>query len=436
MTIFNANNTDLILGEYEEFDTISISEHKFALSQDERRRHIYAIGQTGTGKTTLLENLVLQDIYAGRGVTLIDPHGDIAHRIANSIPRHRLNDTVYFDAADRDHPIGFNPLSGVDSTHRELVASGIVAGFKGLWANSWGEWLEYLLKNSIMAILEYPAPGLSLAALPRFLQDTPFRNHVLKYVRDPEVRRFWENFFGELDQRQELERVSSTLNKAGKLTLSPTLRNILGQQRPGIDFKRVMDNNQILIINLSKGLLGADNSNLLGSLLVSHIVHLTMQRAAIPEEARIDHHLYIDEFQNFTTREFESILSEARKYRLCLTVAHQYLDQIDPVILKAVTGNVGTLAMFSLAAADALALEAEIAPVDATRLMSSKRGSFWVRYRKDGEHQEPRQIRGFPPVSDLDRNSLKRVINNARTRFATSRAKVEKQLAAWYANHK
>jgi type IV secretory pathway TraG/TraD family ATPase VirD4 len=328
MARFNHHSQDLIFGTYEEMGSISLSEHEFTLSQDERRRHVYAIGQTGTGKTTLLENLVLQDIYAGRGVTLIDPHGDIASRIANSIPRQRLNDTVYFDAADRDYPIGFNPLSGVDSIHRELVASGIVAGFKGLWANSWGEWLEYLLKNSLMAILEYPG-GLSLAALPRFLQDTAFRDHVLQSVTDPEVRRFWENFFGELDQRQELERVSSTLNKAGKLTLSPTLRNILGQRESGIDFRRVMDNGQILIINLSKGLLGADNSNLLGSLLVSHIVHLTMQRAAIPEEQRVDHHLYIDEFQNFTTREFESILSEARKYRLCLTVAHQYLDQID-----------------------------------------------------------------------------------------------------------
>ncbi len=287
-----------------------------------------------------------------------------------------------------------------------------------------------------MAILEYPAPGLSLAALPRFLLDHAFREHVLEYVTDPEIRRFWENFFGELDQRQELERVSSTLNKAGKLALSPTLRNILGQQKPGFDFKRAMDSKQILLVNLSKGLLGADNSNLLGSLFVSHLVHLTMQRAAIPESERIDHHLYIDEFQNFTTREFESILSEARKYRLCLTVAHQYLDQVDPSILKAITGNVGTLAMFSLAAADAQALKAEVAPVPAESLMISGRGKFWVRSRADGRYQDPHIVCGFPPVDEQSRNSLARVINNSRIRFATPRAQVEKKLAAWYDNYK
>jgi len=425
---------DLVFGAYEELGSVSIAWRQFTLSQAERRRHVYAIGQTGTGKTTLLENLILQDIHAGRGVTLIDPHGDIAYRVADAIPRARLNDTIYFDAADRDFPIGFNPLAGVGDGHRELVASGIVAAFKGLWADSWGEWLEYLLKNALMAILEHPG-GLSLAALPRFLLDAPFRETVTRHVNDPEARRFWENFFGELDQRQELERVSSTLNKAGKLTLSPTLRNILGQPASGIDFKRVMDNRQVLIVNLSKGLLGADNSNLLGSLLVSHIVHLTMQRAALPERQRVDHHLYIDEFQNFTTREFESILSEARKYRLCLTVAHQYLDQVDPVVLKAITGNVGTLVMFSLAAGDAQALAAEVAPVAADQLMRSPRGAFWVRYRKNGAYQEPCLVHGLPPADALLHNSHARVVNNARTRFATPRAKVEKRLAAWYTNH-
>ncbi len=417
------------------FGTFRVTDDVFALNQDDRRRHVYLIGQTGTGKTTLLEYLMLQDIHGGRGLCLIDPHGDLAHRIADAIPRCRLNDTVYFAPADRDFPIGFNPLAHVEPHERELVASGIVAGFKGLWINSWGEWLEYLLKNAIMAMLEYPAPGLSLAALPRMLLDAGFRDHVLQHCNDREVKQFWDNFFGELSQRAELERVSSTLNKAGKLTLSPTLRNILGQRRPGIDFKRVLDERQILIVNLSKGLLGADNANLLGSLIVSHMVRLTNQRAAIDEEARVDHHLYIDEFQNFTTQEFENILSESRKYRLCLTVAHQYVEQIDEAVLSAILGNVGTLGVFSVGAADAEKLEPEFAPVPADTLMTSSRGRFWVRYRKGGEYQNPHEIQVPLPTDEFCRGSLGRVVNNSRTRFASPRARVEKELEAWYQKH-
>jgi type IV secretory pathway TraG/TraD family ATPase VirD4 len=410
----------------------SHQEEYFSLTQDDRRRHVYVVGQTGTGKTTLLESLILQDIHAGRGVCLIDPHGDIADKIANSIPKNRTKHTVYFNPADRDFPIGFNPLSNVPEDQRELVASGIVSSFKGLWGDSWGEWLEYLLKNSIMAMLHYPAPGLSLVALPRFLSNSSFRESVLRYCDDPVVMDFWDNWFSELEHKEELTRVISTLNKAGKLSLSPTLRNILGQRTNGIDFARVMDDEQILLVNLSKGLLGADNSNLLGSLLVSHIVYHTMQRARILEHERVDHHLYIDEFQNFTTREFESILSEARKYRLNLTVAHQYLDQISPDVKRAVLGNVGTLAVFSVGASDAEHLALEFAPYRTDVLSKASRGECWIRFRKDGEYIEPQLVKTFPPRTELQRNSLDRIRRHSRERFSTDRAKVEASLRAFY----
>lgn len=390
------------------------------------------IGQTGTGKSTALENLILQDIHAGRGCTLIDPHGDIAERIANAIPRSRINETIYFDPADREHPIGFNPLADVAADERELVASSIVAAFKGLWIESWGEWLEYLLKNSLLALLEYPAPGLSLAALPRFLSNAEFRARVLRHCTDPVVREFWDDWFLELDKREELARVVSTMNKVGKLVLSPTLRNILGQRRSGFDFRRVMDERQILIVNLSKGRLGADNANLLGSLIVSHIVHQTMQRAGVPECERVDHHLYIDEFQNFTTREFESILSEARKYRLSLAVAHQYLDQLNPNVLKAVLGNVGTLAVFAIGATDAEGLALEFSPFRTDVLTTAGRGEAWVRYRNDGEYQSPKKVQTFEPADELQRSSLERVRRASRMRFARSRRNVEASLACFY----
>lgn len=396
----------------------------FTLSQDDRRRHVYVVGQTGTGKTTLLEALILQDIHHGRGVCLIDPHGDIAERIADSIPKKRINDTIYFDPSDREYPIGFNPLANVPPEERELVASSIVQAFKGLWIDSWGEWLEFLLKNSIMALLHYPAPGLSLVALPRFLSSAEFRAKVLKHCDDPVVMEFWDNWFNDLDRKEELSRVISTLNKAGKLSMPPTLRNILGQRTSGFDFKRAMDNQQIVIVNLSKGLLGADSSNLLGSLIVSHIVHVTMQRARIKEHERIDHHLYIDEFQNFTTREFESILSEARKYRLNLTVAHQYLKQINYRTLDAVLGNVGTLAVFSVGAGDAEALSLEFAPNRTDALTTTFRGECYVRFRRDGEYQRPEMVKTFPPAPSMSRDSLKRLRNLSRQRYATPRYKI------------
>lgn len=427
----------MVFEDHKRHSTLGIRDNSpsgefFTLTQDDRRRHVYVVGQTGTGKSTLLQSLILQDIHLGRGVCLIDPHGDIAERIVDSIPRERIKQTIYFDPADRDFPIGFNPLANVLPEQREQVASSIVQAFKGLWGDSWGEWLEFLLKNSIMAMLHYPAPGLSLVALPRFLSNPTYRTQVLKHCDDPVVMEFWDQWFSKIDQKEELARVISTLNKAGKLSLSPTLRNILGQRRNGIDFVRAMDEQKIVIINLSKGLMGADNSNLLGSLIVSHLVQAAMQRAGQKEEERVDHHLYIDEFQNFTTREFENILSEARKYRLNLSVAHQYLDQIRPDVLNAVLGNVGTLVVFSIGASDAEHLAMEFAPLRSDSLTKSSRGECHVRFRKSGAYLPPEIVKTLSLPSSLGRHSMKRVRNFCRERYGKRRGKVEKALAHFF----
>ena len=327
-----------------------------------------------------MQSLILQDIHLGRGVCVIDPHGDMAEEIANCIPRHRINDVIYFDAGDREHPIGFNPLSGWQNDgQKELVASQIVSTFKGLWRDSWGEWLEYLLKNTLLALLERRGVAISLLSIPRMLEDPEYRDHILAGVHDPVVKGFWQDYFGGFGSREQFERISSTLNKAGKLVLSPVLRNILGQKKSGFDMTRVMDDGKILIVNLAKGKIGEDNANFLGSLIVSDIVGRAMQRAHVAEDQRRDFHLFIDEFQNFTTDSFARIVSEARKYRLNLAIGHQNFDQISPRVLAAILKNTGTLAAFQVNFEDAEKLALSFRPILAGALAESQTGEFWCQ---------------------------------------------------------
>lgn len=401
------------------------------LTQDQRRRHLYTVGSTGAGKTTFLQSLILQDIHLGRGVCVIDPHGDLAEEIANCIPRHRMNDVIYFDAGDREYPIGFNPLAGWrESDRRELVASQIVATFKGLWRESWGEWLEYLLKNTLLAILERKGVAVSLLSIPRMLDDPAYREHILAGVHDPVVKGFWRDYFGGFANREQHERISSTLNKAGKFVLSPVLRNILGQTRSGFDMTRVMDEGKVLIVNLAKGRIGEDNANFLGSLIVSDIVGRAMQRADRPEELRRDFHLYIDEFQSLTTDSFATIVSEARKYRLALAISHQNFDQIHHKVLAAILKNTGTLAAFRVNFEDAQKLALSFRPVLAGALAESRTGEFWCQ-----SNGRVRQMKSIAPQeqSMLFRGSLQRVRANSRMRYAKPRHKVEAEFRKWWA---
>lgn len=401
-----------------------------ALDQETRRRHIYSIGSTGAGKTTFLQCLINQDIHAGRGMCLIDPHGDLAEDIIDNIPRHRINDVVYFDASDRDYPIGFNPLAGwVEDHERELVASQLVSTFKGLWSDSWGEWLEYLLKNTLMALLERRGVAVSLLSIMRMLEDAEYRTHILAGVRDPVVLGFWQDYFNGFDQREQHMRISSTLNKAGKLVLSQVLRNIVGQTKSSFDMTDIMDNSKILIVNLSKGKIGEDNANFLGSLLVSDIVGRAMKRANQKEHERTDFYLYIDEFQNFTTDSFASIVSEARKYRLSLNIAHQNFDQITPKVLSAIIKNTGTLAAFNVNFEDAEKLAANFHPIKPDALANSSTGEFWCRTSGQVE-----MVAGFAPVEQefLGRGSAGRVVRNTRRRYGQDKRCVQKDFEKWW----
>ena len=401
------------------------------LTHEERARHIYSIGRTGSGKTTFLRSLILQDIYAGRGVCVIDPHGDNAQTLADSIPRNRINDTIYFDAGDRENVIGFNILENIkDADEGDLVGSEVLTLFKGLFRDSWGEWLEYLLKNAILALTLVKNTPVTLVSIKRLLDDQEYRAGVLRNVTDPVLLAFWRDYFEEFSKREHLERISSTLNKVGKFALSPVLRNIVGQTKSGFDIKQVMDNNQILIVNLSKGRIGADNANFLGSLMLSKMVSTALRRSEIPESKRTDFYMHVDEFQNFTSDEFATVISEARKYALFLTIAHQNFDQISEKVLNQIVKDAGTLVAFNVAFEDNEKLAKAFYPVTSESLGGSSIGEFWVRTAAGNS----KLIKGYSPI-DLDTfrtNSFDRVVANSRWRFSRPRKTVEKEFNAWF----
>lgn len=404
---------------------------RFDVSENQRARHIYTIGRTGAGKSTLQRSLIIQDIYAGRGVCLIDPHGDSARWLADCIPRNRINDTIYIDVADREWPIGLNPMTdSYDADARELVASEMLAMFKGLFRNSWGEWLEYLLKHTLRALLEYGTGAVSLLSIQRMLEDERYRQKILHLLKDPALQRFWNQYFDRLQERQLLERISSTINKTGKFELSTVLRNIVGQTKSGISIQRVLDEKQILLVNLAKGQIGSDNANFLGSLIVTMIVGQIMRRGAIPEAQRVPFHLWIDEFQNFTTDVFGEIVSEARKYGLRLGVAHQTLDQVPSSVLDQIIKNAEVLTAFGISFEDADRLKSSFRPLRSEALSGTHVGEFYVRTTTG----EPRLLTGYHPteLDEFKQDSFVRVRKNTRWRFARPRDAVGRNLQEWY----
>ena len=423
------DETQLYIGTFK----ASVTDRWLSLSQSDRRRHMYVIGQTGSGKSTLLGNCILQDVLAGRGFAFIDPHGDSAELIIDSIPKSRVRDVVYFNPSDTNFPFGFNPLRGIPDHLKATATANLIATFRSIWRESWGPRMEHILSNTISALMEYPdTMGVSLLAIPKMLTDDCFRRRILRHVDDPVVIAFWKNEFAAYNDRQRAEVISPILNKMGAFARNPAMRNILGQSQNTFNLSYIMDNRKILVVNLSKGVLGEDMTNLLGSLLVCAIQQEAMKRAGIVEKAREDFHLYIDEFQNFTTDAFDSIVSEARKYRLSLIIAHQYLDQLSDKVRKAILGNVGNLIMFTLGGGDAEVLSIESKPFNAQTLREQARGDMLVRYIEDGISKEPKRLSGV--VLELRTGSKQAVINNSRTRFGKPRAKIEGKINRWLKN--
>ncbi len=407
---------------------------EFGIKTDDRRRHVYVIGKTGMGKTTLIENMVYSDILAGKGVCYIDPHGDTAEKILGWIPASRINDVIYFNPADINHPISFNVLEKVDPHYRHLIASGLIGVFKKLWADSWGPRLEYLLRNTILALLEFP--DSTLLGINRMLVDKEYRKKVIDKVQDPVVRQFWTEEYAKYGGQFQVEAISPIQNKVGQFLSTSLIRNIVGQVKSSIDLRKVMDEGKILILNLSKGRIGEDASALLGSMLVTKIQLASMSRVDVPEEQRKDFYLYVDEFQNFATDSFADILSEARKYRLNLIIAHQYIEQLGEVVKPAVFGNVGTIICFRVGAADAEELVKEFTPVFTEEdLVNLPKYEVYLKLMIDGVASDPFSARGLPPLAKEEgTDNREKAIKVSRERYTKSREVVEDKIMRWHEN--
>jgi len=405
---------------------------KFGIKTDDRRRHMYLIGKTGMGKSTIQENMIVGDIRAGHGLAVVDPHGDLAEKIIEYIPSNRIQDVVYFNPSDIDYPIAFNVLEQVDPHLRHLVASGLLGVFQKLWADSWGPRLEYILRNTILAILDFP--GSTLLGVVRMLSDKSYRKRVVANIKDPVVKAFWEKEFASYADKFASEAVSPIQNKVGQFLSSSLMRNIIGQVRSSFNIREIMDQGKILIMNLSKGRIGEDNSALLGAMMITKIQLAAMSRVDVPEKERKDFYLYIDEFQNFSTDSFANILSEARKYHLNLILAHQYIEQLSEKVKPAVFGNVGTIIAFRVGAADAEELAKEFAPVFTEEdLVNLPKYEMYLKLMIDGVASSPFSAKGLPPLSDEEKtNNVDQVIAYSRKKYASSRAEVEEKILRWH----
>jgi hypothetical protein len=300
---------------------------KFGIKPDDRRRHMYIIGKTGMGKTNLMENMIIQDIKLGHGVGVVDPHGELVSTILDHIPSHRINDVIYFNPSDLDYPIAFNVLENVNPEYKHLVASGLMGVFTKIWANLWSARMEYILNNCILALLD--SPSTTLLGVNRLLVDKNYRRKIISKIQDPIVKSFWVNEYANYNERFRTEAIAPIQNKVGQFLSSSIIRNIVGQTKSSIDLRKVMDEGKVLLMDLSKGRIGEDNSALLGAMMITKLQLAAMSRVDIPETKRRDYYLYVDEFQNFATSSFANILSEARKYRLNLVMGHQYIEQLD-----------------------------------------------------------------------------------------------------------
>ncbi len=408
----------------------------FGIRQDDRRRHMYLVGKTGTGKTTLLRNLAIQDIKAGHGLAAVDPHGEFVDFLLHNIPASRIGDVVYFNPADMEYPLGFNILEAVDPEYKHLVASGLMGIFTKIWSNVWSARMEYILNNAILALLDMP--GTTLLGINRILVDEEYRNKVLSHVKDPVVKSFWLQEYGRWRDDFRNEAIAPIQNKVGQFLSTPLIRNLVGQPKSTIDIPDIMNSGKILLVNVSKGLIGEDNSSLLGSMFITKLQLATMERVRLENREYKDFYLYVDEFQNFVTDSFASILSESRKYRLNLIVAHQYIAQLvsrdgSTMVRDAVFGNVGTMVIFRIGAADAEALESEFAPeFTPLDLVNIPNFHIYVKLMVNGMTARPFSATVLPPFqSEGDEKNYEKVIQESRLRYAVSRGEVEARIARW-----
>jgi len=408
------------------------SKVEFGIKDADRRRHIYIIGKTGMGKSTLLENMIYSDIMEGKGVGVVDPHGDLADTVLSFVPPSRTNDVLLIDPSDRDFPVAFNMLENIDPSMNSIVCSGLVGIFKKIYADSWGPRLEHILRNTILSLLE--SQGSTMLGITRILQDENFRRKIVTKITDPIVKSFWVNEFDKMQDKLRIEAISPILNKVGQFLSSPVIRNIVGQPKSSVDLRFAMDKGKIVIVNLSKGKIGEDNSSLLGSMIITKFQLDAMSRANQKEADRKDFYLYVDEFQNFATEAFATILSEARKYKLNLTMANQYIAQMPDEVRDAVFGNVGTLVSMQVGFDDAEYISGqfgeEVLPPD---LVGMNKFTAYLRLLIDNMPSKTFSMDTLPPpsgrvINEERSDTIRKVV---RERYSQKRSVVEEKIMKW-----
>ncbi len=407
---------------------------KFGIKSKDRTRHMYVIGKTGMGKSTLLENMAIQDLRNGEGMAFIDPHGKTADLLLEYIPPDRMKDVVYFAPFDLEHPISFNVLEDVGFDKRHLVVSGLMSTFKKIWVDAWSARMEYILTNTLLALIEYP--GSTLLGVNRMLADKEYRKMIVENVKDPSVKAFWVEEFAKYTEKFAAEATPAIQNKIGQFTGNPQIRNIIGQSKSSMDIRKIMDEKKILIINLSKGRVGEANANLLGSMLITKIYIAAMSRADVQErelKKLPNFYLYVDEFQSFANESFADILSEARKYKLNLTIAHQYIEQMSEEVRAAVFGNVGTMITFRVGAYDAETLEKEFAPqFTAEDLVNLGIFQMYLKLMINGVSSTPFSASSLPPFPEPVISYRDEIIATSRKQFAELKATVEGNIQKWH----
>ncbi len=420
------NNDVLAIGK-----SIYRGEEKiFGIKLNDRRRHMYILGKTGSGKTTLLERMAYLDIIKGNGIAYIDPHGESVNRLLHLIPKQRIEDVIYFNPQDIENPIAFNPLQKVPYEKRHLIAYGLLSVFKKIWVDMWSTRMEYILTNTILALLEWP--DSTILDINRMLSDDDFRKKVVANLRDVVVKSFWEKEFSRYATNFRTEAIAPIQNKVGQFITSPLIRNIIGQPKSSFDLREIMDRRKILLINLSKGAISAENSALLGGLLISALQLTAFSRIDIPEEERQDFFVYIDEFQEFSTESFVNILAEARKYRLNLILAHQFISQIPPNVQNAIFGNVGTMIIFRIGSADAEILIKEFEGLKVEDFTNLPNYHAYVKLLVDGQVAGPFLCVTFPPVPLPEYSFKDEIIYHSRLHYSEKRSLVEARISSLY----
>jgi len=412
---------------------------QFGIRPIDRARHVYVIGKTGMGKSTLLENMTFSDIQSGKGIAVIDPHGDLIEAILRFIPKSRSNDVVLFDPSDRDYPISFNMLECTNPDQRSLICSGLMSVFTKLWPEAFSGRMEHILRNTLLALLENE--GSSMLGILRMFGDDAFCKKMVSNITDPMVKSFWESEYAGWTDKYRTEAVAAIQNKIGQLLTTPLIRNIVGQVKSTLDIRHAMDTGKIVLVNLSKGKLGEDTSAFLGSMLVTKFQIDAMSRADIPEKDRKEFYLYVDEFQNFATKSFATILSEARKYKLALTMAHQYVGQLtiagnDSSLRDAVFGNVGSMISFQVGSDDAEDLSLQFEEmVTQNDILSLPKYHAYVRLMIDGISSKPFSVSTLaPPKFEQDEKRVETIRALSRERYAQKRADVEEKIMRWAAS--